>query len=880
MPTFNIIDLYSYAHNAAKSSIPDSLLLKSILEPLRTSIKLNKPSSALVLLPTKEKIRTMLGESFIKPFDQAQKITQELGLTYFECNHPSRVVSSLLEQGFHKKSLIVISTFDVLMTKHVSKNVIVENSHVGDIVTELNIENKIGVKPEHIPSLLAMVGSEMNGVHKTSKVGIRNAVKWISEIGSVDEIFSKKELLQGASAEELVKNELNVINHYNMLKNNDFLPLPAMNTSRRRINSDVLYSHYIDCNLHDWLPEDKRNEASDLSPSPIDVFSAKSITSPGDLADLIFELNLSKSFSLFAEKNPAGDVILLGVSNSDVGGFFIPLTNPLWSQKVLGHEFVFSFLKDILENEKIKKVSSESKELYKIACSHGIELKGLAVDLETLVYTINSRDSYSSLGELLHDKLDISIKKPNSYNKDNKKYKDVFDLPFNLASEMISEKACAIFKANKHFYLAAHRSTDIIPIYMRYELPLIKVLSEMETQGVHINIEHLKRAGSDFSARMQAINQALTRMYGEPINIDSPAQVADLLFNKLSLPVLGKTGSGAPATSEPVLTALSSNHEAPALIMEYRSLSKLKSTYVDSLLKKINQSTGCVHSSFNQAVTGTGRLSSSDPNLQNIPIRTKEGRRIRQAFIPSEGNVLVSADYSQIELRILAHLSGDKNLISAFNTGADIHKATAADVFGIHISKVTPEQRRSAKAINFGIIYGMSSYGLSEELGISKGDAQKFINIYFSKYPQVEAYLAGLKQAGLNDGCVRTISGRKIHMNKATGHNSSEESYIERAAMNAPMQGTAAEIIKLSMIKIHDWLISENMKTKMILQIHDELVFDSPLNEVKKVKDAVAKIMSQSMNLLVPLVIDIDVGSNLDQSHGLEIKENNEGLAM
>ncbi len=404
-------------------------------------------------------------------------------------------------------------------------------------------------------------------------------------------------------------------------------------------------------------------------------------------------------------------------------------------------------------------------------------------------------------------------------------------------------------------------------VYEEIEQPLVPILLAMEETGVLIDRQMLADQSHELAERMIELEKEAHELAGGTFNLGSPKQLQQILFEKLELPVIRKTPKGQPSTAEDVLTELAHDYDLPRVIIEFRSVSKLKSTYTDKLPLQIAKSTGRVHTSYHQAVAATGRLSSSDPNLQNIPIRTPEGRRIRQAFIPPEGYILLAADYSQIELRIMAHLSADKGLLKAFSDGQDVHRATAAEVFATPLDAVTADQRRSAKAINFGLMYGMSAFGLARQLDIGRGEAQEYVNLYFDRYPGVKAFMDNIRETAREQGYVETVFGRRLYLPEINARNAPRRQYAERTAINAPMQGTAADIIKRAMITVHGWLLSENVDARMIMQVHDELVFEVGENDIDAIRDRVVDLMSSSAELSVPLVVDAGVGSNWDEAH-------------
>jgi len=445
---------------------------------------------------------------------------------------------------------------------------------------------------------------------------------------------------------------------------------------------------------------------------------------------------------------------------------------------------------------------------------------------------------------------------------------DFNQVPLEQAAPYAAEDADITLRLHQAMWPILAQSPALENIYREIELPLVTVLSDMEQTGVAIDTAMLARQGTELAHRIVALEQEAHREAGQPFNLGSPKQIQEILYDKLRLPVLAKTPKGAPSTAEAVLQDLALDYPLPRLILEYRSLSKLKSTYTDRLPEQIDPRSGRVHTSYHQAVATTGRLSSSDPNLQNIPVRTEEGRRIRQAFIARPGCALLAADYSQIELRIMAHLSGDEGLLRAFAAGADIHRATAAEVFGAAPEAVTSEQRRSAKAINFGLIYGMSAFGLARQLGIARGAAQEYIDLYFSRYPGVLAYMESTRRQAREQGYVETVFGRRLYLPDIKAGNAQRRSAAERTAINAPMQGTAADIIKRAMIRLHGWIRSQHeLDITMIMQVHDELVFEVAESQIEEAGTRVRDSMVEAAALRVPLVVDIGVGSNWDEAH-------------
>jgi DNA polymerase I len=502
-----------------------------------------------------------------------------------------------------------------------------------------------------------------------------------------------------------------------------------------------------------------------------------------------------------------------------------------------------------------------------VLANHGIELQGCRHDSMLESYVLDSTASR-------HDMDSLALK---YLNRTTIHYEDVAgkgakQIPFNkvsidAAATYAAEDAEVTLKLHQHLWPKLQKSKQLQKLYDELEIPLMPVLSRMERNGVMVDADMLTEQSRQITLHMEEIEEQVYQRAGESFNIGSPKQIQQILYDKLGLPVLAKTPKGQPSTSESVLEELALDHELPRLILEHRGLSKLKSTYTDKLPEQISSKTGRVHTSYHQAVAATGRLSSSDPNLQNIPIRTEEGRRIRKAFIAPPGHHLLAADYSQIELRIMAHLSGDQGLLDAFAKGEDIHKMTAAEVFGIKTDKVTTEHRRAAKAINFGLIYGMSAFGLAKQLGISRGQAKDYVELYFKRYPGVRKYMDQTREQAREQGYVETIFNRRLYLPEINSRNAALRQYAERTAINAPMQGSAADIIKRAMISVDEWLLKNKINAKLIMQVHDELVLETPEDAVADTQEKVRQLMTDAAQLSVPLVVDIGTGKNWDEAH-------------
>ena len=523
-------------------------------------------------------------------------------------------------------------------------------------------------------------------------------------------------------------------------------------------------------------------------------------------------------------------------------------------------------LKPLLENPAVKKVGQNLKYDRHVLINHGINLQGIADDTMLMSYVLNSTSSRHDMDTLASNYLDESTTKYEEVAGKGAKQITFDQVDLEIAGPYAAEDADITLRLHEVLTKELAAVPSLEKLYREIELPLLNTICDIEQTGALIDGEILLKQSAEIGIRLETLAQEAYTLAEEEFNLGSPKQLQTILFEKLKLPVIKKTPKGQPSTAEPILQELALNYPLPKVIMEYRGLSKLKSTYTDRLPEQINQKTGRVHTSYHQAVTATGRLSSSDPNLQNIPIRTAEGRKVRQAFIASPNSSVLAADYSQIELRIMAHLSGDKGLLDAFNQGLDVHKATAAEVFSVNLAEVSQEQRRRAKAINFGLIYGMSAFGLAKQLDIGRRDAQEYIDRYFDRYPGVLKYMENTRASAYEMGYVETLFGRRLHLPEINSSNGMRRQAAERTAINAPMQGTAADIIKIAMLNVNAWL-KDNVDIKMIMQVHDELVFEVPTDKLDYAKEHIGKLMSNAADLAIPLVVDIGVGDNWDEAH-------------
>ncbi|MEE9412165.1 MAG: DNA polymerase I, partial [Methylococcales bacterium] len=547
---------------------------------------------------------------------------------------------------------------------------------------------------------------------------------------------------------------------------------------------------------------------------------------------------------------------------------YVPLRHDyLGAPEQLDRDLVLEKMRPLLENARKAKLGQNLKYDAHVLNNHGIQLRGIKHDTMLESYVLNSVATRHNMDALAQTYL----------NRNTIHYEDIAgkgakQIPFSQvaieqATPYAAEDADITLQLHQHLWPKLQQQPGLANVYQNIEIALLPVLVTMEENGVLVDSQFLLQQSKQLQQQISALEKQAYELADKSFNLGSPKQIQEILYDKMELPILKKTPKGQPSTAESVLEELAVDYPLPRIILEHRSLSKLKSTYTDSLPEQVNPRSGRVHTSYHQAVAATGRLSSSAPNLQNIPIRSEQGRKIRQAFIAAPGNQLIAADYSQIELRIMAHLSEDQHLLTAFSEGADIHRSTAAEVFAVELDKVSTDQRRSAKAINFGLIYGMSAFGLAKQLGISRKDAQNYIDLYFARYPGVKRYMDETRQIASEQGYVETLFGRRLYLPEIKSRNAQRRQYAERTAINAPMQGTAADIIKRAMITLHDWISDSNQSIQMIMQVHDELVFELPESEIESSLTVIREQMTNAAQLKVPLIVDIGVGGNWDDAH-------------
>ncbi len=779
------------------------------------------------------------------------------------------VIGTLAEQARQKKLNAVISTGDKDMTQLVCENVSVVNTMSGELLDESGVLKKFGVGPELITDYLALIGDKSDNVPGVDKVGPKTAVKWLNEYSDIQGVKENSESIGGKVGENLRSSieMLDLAHELVKIKTDVELELGIEDLARLEPDREKLTEIYKELEFNAWL-----QEAPEKKTIPKKVNSSYICISSQDLLEKVIK-NASKAKTIAIDTETTGldymDTDLVGISLSYKPGeaYYIPINHQDDTVTQLKLNAVLDALKPVLESSKNKIIGQNIKFDRNVLAKYGINISSIKNDTMMMSYVLDASATRHNLDAL--SSYYLNYKTSTFEDVAGKGVKQVtFDqVPIEEATNYAAEDADITLRLYEELNPKLESVASLKKLNDEIEIPLIEVLSEMEQNGAILNSKILNSQSKDLENRIKKLEKKAYEIAGEEFNLGSTKQLREIFFDKLNYRIIKKTPGGQPSTDEKVLVELAEEYELPGVLLEHRTLSKLKSTYTDKLPGQISETTGKVHTSFHQAVTTTGRLSSSDPNLQNIPIRTEDGRRIRQAFEPSKGHRFISADYSQIELRIMAHISKDVGLLQAFQEGEDVHSKTASEVFDVAIEEVTADLRRNAKAINFGLIYGISAFGLGKQLGISRNLAAEYMAMYFEKYPGVKKYMESTKDFASQNGYVETLFGRRLYLRDINASNAIRRQASERAAINAPVQGTAADIMKIAMIKTHQAIKAENVKAKLILQVHDELILDTPKKEI----DSVIKLLTDSMmgaaSLDVPLEIDVGVGDNWDQAH-------------
>ena len=787
------------------------------------------------------------------------------------------VIGTLARQATDEGRDTLVSTGDKDMAQLVNQHVTLVNTMTDTVMDAAGVMNKFGVRPDQIIDFLALTGDSVDNIPGVPKCGPKTAAKWLAEYDTLDKLIENAEAIKGKIGESLRASL-------------DFLPLSRTLTT---IKTDVdIEQKPEDLRPHDGDREQlrahyERLESRRLLASLDDdgaVDDAPPLPAADVRYDVVFEhaalerwLDRLKTSTLFAfdTETTSLDYMqarIVGVSFAVEAGeaAYVPLAHSYpGAPEQLDRDAVLAALKPLLEDSGQHKVGQNLKYDMSVLANHGITLRGIAFDTMLESYVLNAGGGRHDMDTLAQRHLNhTTIHFEDIAGKGAKQL--TFDqIDIEQAGPYAAEDADVTLRLHQTLWPQVESEPTLASVLTEIEVPLVGVLSRMERTGVRLDRKMLEKQSHELAKQMHALEQNAYGIAGHSFNMGSPKQIGQIFFEELGLPVIAKTPKGAPSTAESVLQELAEQgHELPRVILDHRGLSKLKSTYTDKLPELINPDTGRVHTSYHQAVAATGRLSSSDPNLQNIPVRSEEGRRIRQAFIPQDGWRMLAADYSQIELRIMAHLSADKGLLAAFAAGEDIHRATAAEVFGADSpAAVTADQRRSAKAINFGLIYGMSAFGLARQLGIERGAAQEYVDLYFARYPGVKAFMERTREQARAQGYVETLFGRRLYLPDINARNQQIRAAAERTAINAPMQGTAADIIKRAMLAVDSWLGVEQPSVQMLMQVHDELVFEVAADAVDDAGARIRALMQGAAELDVPLLVDIGIGDNWDEAH-------------
>ncbi len=789
------------------------------------------------------------------------------------------VIGTLCHEAVKNSINVLISTGDKDMSQLVNDKITLINTMSGTVLDRNGVKKKFDVYPEQIIDYLALVGDSSDNIPGIPKVGPKTAAKWLKQYGNVAEIVKNMNEITGKVGESLRENldQLELSQKLATIRQNVELEEKIEDLKCSDPNLEKLRTLYRRLELRSLLRQlDEQSgnntiggESSEIPPKKGDY---QTILKLSELKSWLKKIEKATLIAIDTETTSLNYMLaeIVGISLAVKKGeaAYIPLAHDYpGAPDQLPRAEVLVALKEFLEDPTKKKVGHHLKYDAHIFSRYGIKLRGMQFDSMLESYVLNSVATRHDMDSVASKYLNISTIHYEDVAGKGAKQLTFNQIDLEKASPYAAEDADTTLKLHQHLWGEIEKSKDLKKLYEEIEQPLVPVLLDIEETGVLIDQKMLKKQSGELAKTMAELEKKAHKLAGGPFNLGSPKQLQQILFETLGLPIIRKTPKGQPSTAEDVLQELANEYDLPQIILEYRTVSKLKSTYTDKLPEQICPNTNRIHTSYHQAVASTGRLSSTNPNLQNIPIRTPEGRRIRQAFIAPTNFLLLAADYSQIELRIMAHLSGDKGLLDAFAAELDIHKATAAEVFELDPDDVTANHRRSAKAINFGLMYGMSAFGLAKQLGITRGEAQDYVDFYFERYPSVKVYMDRIRAQAHDLGYVMTVFGRRLYLPEINDRNVQRRQYAERSAINAPMQGTAADIIKKAMISVHKWIKTSSTNTRMIMQVHDELIFEVSKDSAELVRDKIVTLMSDAAKLTVPLKVDAGIGANWDQAH-------------
>ncbi|MCK5893307.1 MAG: DNA polymerase I [Endozoicomonadaceae bacterium] len=780
----------------------------------------------------------------------------------------------------------VISTGDKDMAQLVNQHVTLVNTMTNTVMDIPSVHSKFGIGPELIIDFLALMGDKVDNIPGVPGIGEKTALVLLQNLGGLEAIYANLDKVptlpcRGAKtlSKKLETHRDKALLSYELatIKTDVALDVTLTNLRNEAPDNDTLLHWFQEFEFKGLINELQKGGANETASTALTETAKtervyETILSETDLKHWLEQLESATLFAFDTETTSLDymQAELVGVSFSVEPGHaaYLPFGHDyLDAPMQLERDYVLKALKPLLESNKHRKVGQNLKYDKNVLARHDITLRGIAFDTMLESYVLDSTGTRHNL-----DSLALKYLGESTVSFEDIAGKGVKQLTFNQialeqAAPYAAEDADITLRLHQTLWPKLQEEPLLRSVFETIELPLVSVLSRMERTGTHVDVTLLGKQSIELADRLQVLERKAFDLAGEAFDVGSLKQLRELLFNKLGLPVIKKTPKGQPSTAEDVLEELALSHELPRLLLEHRSLSKLKSTYTDKLPRMVNTVSRRIHTSYHQAVTATGRLSSSSPNLQNIPVRTDEGRRIRQAFIAPKGYKIVAADYSQIELRIIAHLSRDEGLLSAFACGVDVHKATAADVFGVPFDGVSADQRRSAKAINFGLIYGMSAFGLAKQLGISRQSAADYVTLYFERYPGVKNYMECTRKQAHEQGYVETLLGRRLYLPEINARNKMRQQAAERAAINAPLQGTAADIIKIAMISVDQWLLDSGLDARMVMQVHDELVLEVAEGCLSETVDGLRDHMMTATDLAVPLLVDVGIGDNWDEAH-------------
>ncbi len=825
------------------------------------------------LFPEYKANRARTPEDLIIQIEPLLAAIENLGLPLIRVNgvEADDVIGTLAKEAEQRGMNTLIATSDKDFTQLVSDKITLLDTMKNRLTDRSGVIEKFGLPPEQIIDFLTLSGDASDNIPGVPTVGPKTAVKWLQQYSSLAGVIEHAEEISGKVGEAL-RESIPRLNLYQQLATIDCsleLDCTVDDLVIRESKDDELFAQFKNLGLHALIKQFSIEEP--ITKIRRDTVYQGILTNK-EFEALLDRLSRAEVTAIDTETTSLNymQAEIVGISVAIVSNeaYYIPLMHEYDGvPNQLDREYVLQKLKPWLEDKEAKKIGHNLKYDSHIFANHGIELNGTDFDSMLESYVLNSTATRHNLNAVAKRYL----------NLDTTSYEDVAgkgakQIGFNQVSledaiHYAAEDADVSFQLHQTLHPKLMEINSLAKLYTDIEAPLLKVLQTIERNGVLIDESMLQKQSDQFAITLKELESKAYSLAGAEFNLNSPKQLQEILYDKLSLPILKKTPKGQPSTAESVLQRLAEDFPIVQTILNYRTTAKLKTTYTDKLPLMVNQDTGRVHTSYHQAVTATGRLSSSDPNLQNIPIRTAEGRRIRQAFIAPKGFQILAADYSQIELRIMAHNSQDPGLLDAFQAGLDIHQATAAEIFAVDLQSVSAEQRRSAKAINFGLIYGMSAFGLTRQLGITRGDAQEYIELYFARYPKVKEYMDAIRNQARESGFVETVFGRRLYLPDIDSRNYQRRQYAERSAINAPMQGTAADIIKKAMIDLEQRLVAESINAKIIMQVHDELVLEVEDSSVGAVSELVTEAMGKAADLDVALKVDLGVGENWDQAH-------------